>query len=165
LRLTPTPLLPPQLFTNTFPNTLDTTVGYHDASDSFIITGDIDAMWLRDSCNQVLPYLPFIKSDDSLDMLLSNLVMRMSRSVLIDSYANAFNFDGSEISEHASDERIPMMSNFTFEGKVRGRTGGGAKDNKSSIPHIHRANNFSCARFARAPHPSLCSTSWTGERI
>ncbi|GMH59810.1 hypothetical protein TrRE_jg10149, partial [Triparma retinervis] len=88
-----------RLFSNTFPNTLDTTVGFHSSSDTFVITGDINAMWLRDSCNQVLPFLPFIKSDDSLDLLLSNLVIRMSRSVLIDSYANAFNFDGSETSE------------------------------------------------------------------
>jgi len=39
------------LFQNTFPNTLDTTIYSATAGDSFIITGDIDAMWLRDSCN------------------------------------------------------------------------------------------------------------------
>ncbi|RYE40709.1 MAG: metal-independent alpha-mannosidase, partial [Sphingobacteriales bacterium] len=40
------------LFENCFPNTLDTTVYYNEDSgepDTYIITGDIDAMWMRDS--------------------------------------------------------------------------------------------------------------------
>lgn len=45
------------IFSNTFPNTLDTTVFAHNSMagqlDTFIITGDIEAMWLRDSMNQV----------------------------------------------------------------------------------------------------------------
>ena len=54
------------LFENCFPNTLDTTVrtGRRDGKpDSFVITGDIDAMWLRDSTAQVWPYLPLAKED------------------------------------------------------------------------------------------------------
>lgn len=49
------------MFENCFPNTLDTTVrhGLKDGRpDTFVITGDIDAMWLRDSSAQVWPYLP-----------------------------------------------------------------------------------------------------------
>ncbi len=50
-----------RMFTQCFPNTLDTTV-YHSERDgrpdTFIVTGDIPAMWLRDSVNQVWPYLP-----------------------------------------------------------------------------------------------------------
>ena len=42
------------LFSNCLPNTLDTTVFHADGrNDTFIITGDIPAMWLRDSTNQV----------------------------------------------------------------------------------------------------------------
>ena len=54
------------LFENCFPNTLDTTVraGQRDGKpDTFVITGDIDAMWLRDSSAQVWPYLPLAKED------------------------------------------------------------------------------------------------------
>ena len=74
-------------------------------------------MWLRDSCNQVLPYIRFIKQDPHLESMLSGLVMRMTRSVLTDSYANAFNFDSSEATEHIDDFRTPPMTNATFEGK------------------------------------------------
>ena len=85
--------------------------------DAFIITGDIDAMWLRDSCNQVLPYMRFLKEDKHLENMLSSLVMRMTRSVLVDSYANAFNFDSSKATSHTGDVRTPPMQNATFEGK------------------------------------------------
>jgi len=47
-----------QIFENCFPNTLDSTVIYNSMNqDTFITTGDIQAMWLRDSTNQVLPYI------------------------------------------------------------------------------------------------------------
>ena len=60
------------LLRNTLPNTLDTTVEVapsRTANDSFVITGDIDAMWLRDSMNQVLPYLRFVNEEPHLAYL------------------------------------------------------------------------------------------------
>ncbi len=57
------------MFANCFPNTLDTTVEYSEAPDgtpdTFIITGDIHAMWLRDSGAQVWPYLSLAKDDEA----------------------------------------------------------------------------------------------------
>ena len=92
------------MFENCFPNTLDTTVrtGELDGKpDTFVITGDIDAMWLRDSAAQVWPYLPLAKDDAKLKTLLAGVVNRQARSVRIDPYANAFNFGatGSEWSK------------------------------------------------------------------
>jgi meiotically up-regulated gene 157 (Mug157) protein len=82
-----------RMFERCFPNTLDTTVFPGAAAgkpDTFVITGDIDAMWLRDSSAQVWPYLPFARQDKRLGALIEGVVRRHARMILIDPYANAF---------------------------------------------------------------------------
>jgi meiotically up-regulated gene 157 (Mug157) protein len=105
-----------QIFSNSLPNTLDTTVEVASANDTFILTGDIPAMWLRDSTNEVLPYMAFAGQDAALQAMLHGVVMRQCRSVLIDPYANAFNI-GPNGQGHQDDKRTPPMTPPVFEGK------------------------------------------------
>jgi len=110
------------LLSNCLPNTLDTTVNYFgqapdwDGLDSFIITGDITALWLRDSANQIIPYAPYIAQDESLKELFQGLINRQAHSILIDSFANAFNFNASGDGAQ-TDIRKPPMTRAVFEGK------------------------------------------------
>ncbi|KKK19153.1 DUF1237 domain protein [Aspergillus rambellii] len=97
-----------QLFRNAFPNTLDTTIRWHtdgatastrkskksgaqwQGAQSFVVTGDINAEWLRDSTNQLTNYLTLAKNDQSLYNLILGAINTQAEFVIQSPYCNAF---------------------------------------------------------------------------
>ncbi|MCF7932147.1 MAG: glycoside hydrolase family 125 protein [Acholeplasmataceae bacterium] len=68
---------------------------YLEDGTTFTVTGDIPAMWLRDSPAQILPYLRFIDIDDDVKEMTEGMIRRLFMYIRLDPYANAFNQDGS----------------------------------------------------------------------
>lgn len=80
-----------EVFENCFSNTLDTTVKRMEDGTTYVITGDIPAMWLRDSAAQLRPYIFLAKENEEIRELIAGLVRRQFKYICIDEYANAFN--------------------------------------------------------------------------
>ena len=107
------------LFENVFPNTLDTTV-FHKIGDTFIITGDIPALWLRDSTNQCAPYMPLLNVSNNLKDMIKGLVSRQAKCIISDVWANAFkeNPSGPDSEWAFADVVKPPVSDLVFESKI-----------------------------------------------
>lgn len=108
------------LFNNCFPNTLDSTVTFSTINgrpDTYVITGDIDAMWLRDSSAQVWPYMAFVAQDKKLRDLIAGVINRQTQYILKDPYANAFYNDVNKKGEWTTDltEMLPGVHERKYE--------------------------------------------------
>lgn len=99
-----------RIFENAFPNTLDTTVRWHvdginthapktklardrrkwEGAQSFIVTGDINAEWLRDSTNQLAQYQALAKNSPELFNLILGAINTQAEFVIESPYCNAF---------------------------------------------------------------------------
>jgi meiotically up-regulated gene 157 (Mug157) protein len=125
-----------RLFENAFPSTTDTTVKFHtDGNDekikrklhfrkardawldegewagpqSFIITGDILAEWLRDSTNQLKPYQALAMKDPAIFNLILGAINTQSEYVIQSPYCNAFQpppISGLPVSFNGQDDTV-----------------------------------------------------------
>ena len=106
------------MFANCYPNTLDTTVHYGEDSegqpDTYVYTGDIPAMWLRDSGAQVWPYVRYVNGDPELKRMIAGVIRRQFKCICIDPYANAFNV---EPVGPANSTDWPAANPYVFERK------------------------------------------------
>ena len=94
------------LFNNCFPNSLDVSVAYlpvNNVPDTYINSGDVDAMWLRDSSAEVWSYLPFLRKDKLLKDMVAGVMNRQVTYILKDPYASSFFNDTTKVSEFKDD--------------------------------------------------------------
>ena len=103
-------------FNACFADTLTTTVKRHDDGTTFLLTGDIPAMWLRDSTAQLRPYLALAAEDGDIANLIAGLVRQQFRYIIIDPYANAFNEEPNGASWD-KDDRSDFSSPWLWERK------------------------------------------------
>ncbi len=80
------------MFENCYQDTLEKTVRVHEEDGTaFMLTGDIPAMWLRDSTNQLRPYLLVAKENERVAKYIEGVFKKQCLCILSDPYANAFN--------------------------------------------------------------------------
>ncbi|WP_062108925.1 glycoside hydrolase family 125 protein [Bacillus niameyensis] len=105
------------MFARCFVNTYSTTLKHLDDGTTFVITGDIPAMWLRDSAAQVRPYLLAANEDEDIKNMLTGVVNRQIKFILHDPYANAFNEAANSNSYHGADktEMTPWLWERKYE--------------------------------------------------
>ena len=101
-----------ELFERCFLNSVQTTIT-QTPGDTFVITGDIPAMWLRDSTCQVLHYVRF-SDDPAVAQMLEGVIARQALCILRDPYANAFN---KEESSYKPYDDAPRASDWVWERK------------------------------------------------
>ena len=103
------------IFEKAYTNTLDEAVKILDDGTTFVLTGDIPAMWLRDSTAQLKPYILQAKEDPDLCRLIGGLVTRQMRYICHDPYANSFNEAENWKGHHETDHS--QLSGWIWERK------------------------------------------------
>ena len=103
-----------KLYRNCYPNTLETTAEIMPDGSTFLYTGDIPAMWLRDSTAQVTHYLPLTKDDPEIRSIIRGLIVRQLACIRIDPYANAFNIESNG---HGHTDDVPKNDPWVWERK------------------------------------------------
>lgn len=104
-----------EVFHECFLNTLETTIERLEDGTTFVVTGDIPAMWLRDSTAQVRPYLVLAKEHEDIYDMIAGLVERQFGYILIDPYTNAFNKEPNGQGHGATDHT--QMNDWIWERK------------------------------------------------
>lgn len=104
-----------QMFRQCYLNTIETTTEFLEDQTTFVFTGDIAAMWLRDSTAQIRPLVALAAQDLNIQKLVQGLIQRQAEYILIDPYANAFNKEPNSRGHHDITLRNPWVWERKFE--------------------------------------------------
>lgn len=84
-----------RILTRCLDDTLARTIRPMPDGTAFVVTGDIPAMWLRDSSTQLMPYLALLEDNAALQDLVLAVLRRQFQQIARNPYANAFNAEPS----------------------------------------------------------------------
>lgn len=101
-------------FKGCFLNTIETTVTKLDDGGYFVITGDIPAMWLRDSAAQLTHYIRYANEDENLKEIIRSVIARQVQFVCLDPYSNAFN---AAPNSHSHNDETDFYHDLIWERK------------------------------------------------
>lgn len=105
-----------KMYKNCYEHTIKTAIKKCNDGTYFVLTGDIPAMWLRDSTAQITHYLPLAKDKDVAE-IIEGVIKRQFEYIKLDSYANAFNEYPNSSHGHPDDrpKNNPMVHERKYE--------------------------------------------------
>lgn len=117
---------------------------------TYVQTGDIPAMWLRDAASQTLPYVRFIPAFPQLRPRVVGVIQREAQNILIDPYANAFMADGHvwERKWEVDSLAWPVLLLWAYEHETHDQT--------IFTPTLHRALRLIVHTYACQQRHATC---------
>ncbi len=103
-----------ELYRNCYPNTLETATEIMNDGSVFVLTGDIPAMWLRDSTAEVSHYIPLAKENDDIKDIIKGVIKRQRMYIELEPYANAYK---KEPNDHKEFNDYPENHPIVWERK------------------------------------------------
>lgn len=103
-----------ELYRNCYPNTLETATEIMEDGSVFVLTGDIPAMWLRDSTAEVSHYIPLAKDNEDIRNIINGVIKRQRMYIGIEPYANAYK---KEPNDHKEFDDYPENHPIVWERK------------------------------------------------
>lgn len=107
-----------KLYKNCYPNTLETATEFTDDGSVFVLTGDIPAMWLRDSTAEVSHYIPLAKDNEDIRDIIKGVIKRQRMYISIEPYANAYKKepnDHKEFDDHPDNHPIVWERKYEID--------------------------------------------------
>jgi uncharacterized protein len=118
---------------------------------TYVQTGDIPAMWLRDSAAQTIPYVRFVRRSPALHKVFFGVIQRDAKNILVDPYAEAFSADYHVWERKWEIDSLawPVLLVFTYYANTL--------DRSIFTPTLHRAMQTIVTTLQCEQHHGSCS--------